>query len=238
MQLPMMDTPLDNLPLDQDKEIQVTLVIGAGHFGAKATKILAEKGVTPLWVVDSEQEKIVNIRHFPVQCINSDGVKFLVDNSKALSPESLIVPAVPLHLAFEWLKGSVKESKVIQQIRPPDVLKTILPNPIEGTEGSLLVSFAAGFICPDDCPEPPFCTVTGEKRDKPLFQLLEEVKVRNFGTHVIRSHQLAPGLGGYQFKELIQLRNAVENQDTAKWLLATSCRCHGVVTCFKVDPVS
>ena len=46
-------------------------------------------------------------------------------------------------------------------------------------------------------------------------------------TAVLRSHQLAPGVGGYRAAELLGLRDRLAAQG-GDWLLATACRCHGV----------
>ncbi|RLB12393.1 MAG: hypothetical protein DRG63_11710, partial [Deltaproteobacteria bacterium] len=79
-----------------------------------------------------------------------------------------------------------------------------------------------------------YCTVTGEKRDRPLYQLLRELPVAGFNIHVIRSRQLAPGLGGYAISELFGLCSKLRQMPDSKWLLATSCKCHGVLNGFMV----
>jgi hypothetical protein len=45
---------------------------------------------------------------------------------------------------------------------------------------------------------------------------------------ILRSHQLAPGVGGLAAKEMLELRQSVA-QTGGAWLMGTACRCHGVV---------
>jgi hypothetical protein len=45
---------------------------------------------------------------------------------------------------------------------------------------------------------------------------------------VIRSWQLAPGVGGYRVAQLRASLERIERQPT-KYLIATSCRCHAVI---------
>ena len=43
---------------------------------------------------------------------------------------------------------------------------------------------------------------------------------------VLRSIQLAPGVGGLPVHEMLQLKQEVGRLG-GEWLLATACRCHG-----------
>lgn len=100
---------------------------------------------------------------------------------------------------------------------------------MRGEEGQCFLSLA-DFRCPDDCPEPPkLCTVTGKPRGAPLFQRLAEMSPPGWRVAVLRSHQLAPGVGGCLASEMLELKQLVQAQG-GKWLVATACRCHGVVS--------
>ena len=97
-----------------------------------------------------------------------------------------------------------------------------------------MVSYA-DFRCPDDCPEPSdHCTVTGKKRGKPLYKLLGDIALPGFRVHVIRSRQLAPGIGGYSIGDLEGLRERVEGGGNSKWLVGTACKCHGIISAVEV----
>jgi hypothetical protein len=82
-------------------------------------------------------------------------------------------------------------------------------------------------MCPDDCPEGDFCMVTGEPRDEPLFRTLAKIAIPGFGIIVQRSFQVLPGIGGYPFADLRSLGQKIKQ---GPYVLATSCKCHGILT--------
>ncbi len=215
---------------------EAVFIIGAGHFGSRAARLLNQEKHESIFVLDTDQGSLSRIKGLGVRAIESDGISFLVENYHLLSSMNIIIPAVPVHLAYEWLKLSLKDSYEIKMIQVPKKILSSLPFSWPGSEGSLLVSYA-DFMCPDDCPEPEYCTVTGEKRDKPLYSLLEGLELPGFGIRVIRSRQLAPGLGGYTVSDLTGTAEMIKEGDQGRWLLATSCKCHGIVTAFEMDEI-
>ncbi len=215
------------------------LIIGAGHFGNKAVRILSETGLRlfPVLIIDKDENSLALIRGPSIEKILHDGIDFLVKNFHLLSPSNIIIPAVPLHLAFEWLKSYLDNICNIKQVKVPEGVRPLLPNTCKGNEGSLLISYA-DFHCPDNCPEPAdCCTVTGEKRGKPLHELLSRLDPLNYKIHIIKSRQLAPGLGGYKVDDLRELAIRVRNQGRGMWLVGTACRCHGTVSAMEVKPL-
>ena len=210
------------------------IIIGAGHFGKRAVDMLCARGNTRLWVVERDEKALADITATMVERVPADGVHFLADHADLLPPSTIIVPALPVHLAFEWLRKALKRNYRRSRIKVPAQIKSILPHTWEGSEGSLLVSYA-DFQCPDNCPEPAdHCTVTGKRRGKPMYKLLGDLALPGFRVHVIRSRQLAPGLGGYSFGELKRLLERVESGVDSKWLVGTACKCHGVVSALEV----
>jgi hypothetical protein len=104
--------------------------------------------------------------------------------------------------------------------------------------GALGNTYISRFICPDDCPEPEkLCTFTRRPREANMYEILDRVSVENFETIVVRSHQLAPGTGGYRPD---QLYRALESADSTEknLLICTACRCHGVVSALTSPKVS
>ncbi len=219
--------------LDEIKRGSI-IIIGAGHFGRRAVDILDRtlKGDKSIIVVDRVRSKIEDIESQRVICVEYDGIGFLIDHLRLINPDNMIVPAIPEHLAVEWLMRYMKEKEniIYKKTEIPDELREVLPYTWNGSEGSLLVSYA-DFRCPDDCPEPEgYCTVTGEKRDIPLYSRFKGIKIDGFTNYTIRSRQLAPGLGGYRAEELFRLRDAVMDGEVDRWLIGTSCKCHGIIT--------
>jgi len=210
-------------------------IIGAGHFGKRAARILSQKTNSPISVVDKDENRLLELKGFTAKKILGDGIDFLVGNFHILSPSNIIIPAIPVHLASEWLKKYLGNGFEVKQIQVPEGIKTFLPHTWPGSEGSLLVSYA-DFQCPDDCPEPKdYCTVTKKKRKTPLYDLLSQLKVLNFKVHIIRSRQLAPGLGGFRVDDLKRLSAEVRDEGTGRWLVGTACKCHGTVTALEIS---
>ena len=211
-------------------------IIGAGHFGNRAARILSQESDAPLFVVDVDENILSQVKGLPAKTIIYDGILFLVENYPVLNPLNTIVPAVPVHLAFEWLRCYLDRKFMIKKISVPEEIKPLLPYTWLGSEESLLVSYA-DFVCPDDCPEPEFCTVTGERRELPLHDLLSHLDLLDFRVHVIRSYQLAPGLGGYKVGDLKTAAEKLTRDEAGRWLLGTACKCHGILTALEIRSV-
>ena len=230
MDMPAHSDPYFAQPLPDD----AVLIVGAGHFGQRAVRMLSGRSKTPVYVVDKDRSHLSSVSDAVVEAIVDDGVRFLADNFSRLSPSNMIVPAVPVHLAFEWLTTYLSDAFRVKRIGVPEGIRASLPHTWLVEDGSLLVSYA-DFRCPDDCPEPAgYCTVTGEKRGKPLFQLLREIQVMNFAVHIIRSRQLAPGLGGYRVDILREMVTKIVSQKGENWIIGTACKCHGTLSAMEI----
>jgi hypothetical protein len=141
--------------------------------------------------------------------ISSFTIRVLVQNGSA----------IPVHVAYAWLCRQLAREGVVTQRAAPAILEQKVPNPLRAKTGTLYASFAT-FHCPDDCDE--------------LFDVVRKIEVEGYVTQVVRSHQLAPGVGGYQLSVLWQLLE--ESRSTAKDILvATACRCHGVIDALKYN---
>jgi hypothetical protein len=139
-----------------------------------------------------------------------------------------IIPAVPLHLAFEFILSQLKPWGAKRK-RIPHI--SGLPNPVIGKTGDLYTSLA-NFLCSEDCPEPSqYCTITKKRRPKPLYQLLSDLE-GTFESRVIRSQQLGPGMGGFRPKALLDLLEDIKRKKNSgqSILVSTASRCHGVTS--------
>jgi hypothetical protein len=102
---------------------------------------------------------------------------------------------------------------------------------MRGKTGDLYTSIA-DFLCPEDCPEPAqYCTVTKERRQKPLFQILKDLEGL-FESKVIRSKQLGLGVGGYLSEDLLKIVREIKKAGASDRLIliSTACRCHAVTS--------
>ena len=205
-------------------------IIGAGRFGSRAARILSGRG-SRVFLVDLNAERLSLLQSLPVRSIVYDGVRFLAENFARLQGNTLIVPSVPLHLAFEWLRLCLEGKRNVARTAVPAEIASSFPHFWPASEGSLLVSYA-DFACPENCPEPEFCTVTGEERNVPLYEILRNLAHPEFRTYAVRSRQLAPGLGGYLVKDLQEMADTVLRQGKGSVFLGTACKCHGILTAF------
>ncbi|MEW6374994.1 MAG: NAD-binding protein [Thermodesulfobacteriota bacterium] len=208
------------------------LIIGCGHFGSRAIKeLLRENPHSKITVIDKNEEPLQKVAHLPVKTIVCDGLLYLNQSLSEGRFVDYIIPAVPFHLAFEFLLSKLKPLGVKKGKVP---IFHGLPNPTMGKTGDLYTSLA-DFLCPEDCPEPPqYCTVTRRRREKPLYQILKDLQ-RPFESRVIISQPLAIGVGGFQPKELLVLLEDVEKQNDSHRLvlISTASRCHGVTSALK-----
>jgi len=152
------------------------------------------------------------------------------------APVDMIVPAIPIHVAGEWLKFNLSKNYNIHPVQIPESWLASLPNAMSGATGQVYVSHA-DFICPDNCPEPKtICTHTGRPRPTDLFRLLADLDLDGVNPIVVRSHQLLPGVGGILPSDLLEALTSARRNSHRTLMVATACRCHGVVDFLRLEP--
>jgi len=205
------------------------LIIGCGHFGSRAVETLLKKYPhLKIVVVDRHKKEFKKISRLSVETKVGDGVTYLKQFLSVSEKVDYIIPAVPFHLAFEFILSQLKPLGAKRREVPPLLG---LPNPMRGKTGDLYTSIA-DFLCPEDCPEPPrHCTVTREKRGKSLYKILEELR-GPFESKVIRSKQLGLGVGGYLPEDLLNMVREIKKAGVSNRLIliSTACRCHSVIS--------
>jgi hypothetical protein len=213
------------------------LIIGAGHFGSRAVKTLNKKYPdAALTVVDEDKGALNLLDGLLVERVCAEGASYLEARLDQENGPDWIIPAVPIHLAFEWVRRKLGRSRRVDVFPVPSELEDMLPNPKRGSEGQLFVSYA-DFRCPEHCTEPyDLCTWTGKPRKGLLYKTIQEIVFKDYRSIVVRSHQLAPGVGGYQPEALRKSLDAVSKANTPI-LYATACLCHGVVHAFRQEPI-
>ena len=203
-------------------------IIGAGQFGARA--VAAARRQIPavdITLVDRDANKL---RGWPlaVHTVYEDGVAFLTHRLSWDDFPAMIIPAVPIHIAYAWIRRTLRLQTEVLERPVPDFITDRLPNPIIGANGELFISHA-DTLCPPNCSESADrCTATGQQRPKDMFRLLGELDIDDYASVVVRSHQMAPGVGGYLSESLFAACTAVARSNGPA-LLATACRCHAVV---------
>jgi hypothetical protein len=205
------------------------LILGGGRFGRLALQRLSEQEPgAAFWVVDHDPKKLALIPENPaIRTVTATAAVFLADSLEAETVPQWIIPAIPRHVAFEWLWLQLPAGETWRQIPVPLVVGEDLPYVHRGAAGEVYLSLSTGR-CPDDCPEPAErCYLSGAERDYNLFDYLENISLQDYTSLVIRSRQLALGVGGYRPADLWQLRRQVLSLG-GKILISTACRCHGV----------
>ena len=205
------------------------LILGAGRFGRIAFDRLRKRWpLSRIIMVDCRRPADLNLDGVGVRFISAEAVDYLVALDEPAVAADWIVPAVPVHVAGQWVRRRLAESGQGTTLAIPSAVVSLVPHPMQGEDDQLYVS-NADFLCPDDCPEPEkICTVTGKPRPQVLYTFLAGLSIPGFTMVVVRSRQLAPGVGGYQ---PVDLQNALDRVRAAPGpvLLATACKCHGVI---------
>ena len=208
-------------------------ILGAGRFGLKAAKVLSrKKKKVKITVIEKNNELCRNIEMPDFKTVCMDGIEYLDKNLKSIDYPDWIIPAIPLHVAYEWVRLKIKDRYILKTIPVPEGVITSLPNVFKGKKYEIYMSIA-DFICPDNCPEPEeLCTYTGKQRPFTLYKKLESIKHDNFCSVVVRSRQLSPGIGGYSPGSLFHALDVIKTSPIPI-LLSTACRCHGVMHAFR-----
>ena len=203
-------------------------ILGAGRFGRLAAQRLKKRlPESEILVVDRREDRIGEISAATgISGVVDDALGFLCANGTP--DETWIVPAVPVHVAFEFALSELKMSGDAIRLHVPEAVDSQAPNPQRVPSGTVYTSFAT-FICPDFCSEPEeICTFTGKGRLGVLFDLLGKLHVPGHSVATIRSFQLAPGVGGYPGSSLKELVSRITRKP-GDYTIATACRCHGVI---------
>ncbi len=208
-------------------ETEIFYVAGAGRFGRQAISKLLLRPRAQVFVVErnssTAEELLTEIPSLEGRLVVADATVFLSSYIGRDDHDSAwIVPTIPLHLA----------AALISQLTGRGCLEwdeiPLLPHGFLGPNGELYSSLA-DFTCPEDCSQPPdHCYTTGEPREKSLVQILAEISCHDYPSLVLRSQQLAPGVGGFQVASIRKLLRQMNNDIPGPLVFSTACLCHGV----------
>lgn len=218
---------------DSNQRAQSMWLIGGGQFGKKAVqRLLRENPMIDITVVEKDPLQCRFFTGLSVACHNQDAVLFLTENLFQEDVPDWIIPMVPFHLAFEWIKQALSPELHFVPLSVSEEIMRQFPNASRGVTGRFYTSLA-DFICPDDCPAlDHVCTIRKKPRPYFLYEKIKTENVSGFHTIVIQSHQILPGIGGYRPAELYKAYHDIKNS-REPILLSTACKCHGVVDIFK-----
>lgn len=209
-----MSNALENSQVQGD-----VLVIGGGRFGRLAVRRLGKRVLAVV-----EPEPTPGLLAAGARVIEAEGVAEAARMLAVPEPPPWLAPMLPLHFLARWLERVVGPAKPLEL--PAETLPEAAHRVAFGQAWHLSL---ASFRCPDDCPEPAeHCQVSGKKRGEPMFSRLAGIRLPGALTAVLRSRQLAPGIGALATAELLDLARRVRERGGA-WVIGSACRCHGVV---------
>ena len=216
-------------------------IAGGGRFGSEAVKAAEAKGWRAL-VVDvdaaSKASKIARQADFVVGDAISLALALMLNG---IVPR-FFVPAIPGHFAGELVLQYLQhlgvspapEGSLAQRaanLLPSDVVLGVDPR-----RGLLIASYMpSGMLCKVPCPQPARCPVTGKLREMPMHQLLQTKLSSLARLYVLESILLAPMVGGFRGEQLVRgLKDLSGAQRGVHVAVATSCKCHAIVSFFTV----
>ncbi len=213
-------------------------IIGAGKFGKRAARVVRQQMPdADLTILDQNPDVCRKLKTKGFFTVCMDGIDFLTERLVDKESVDWIVPAAPIHVAFEWIKARISAPFRLIPIKIPHQLAGSLPNAIRGDSGELYVG-NADFICPANCPEPSdLCTHTGLPRPRILHRAISGVRYRHFHSVVIISRQMYPGVGGYSGRDLLSAFKEVVGAK-GPLFFSTACRCHGVMHGLKIERIT
>ncbi len=214
------------------------LILGAGRFGRLAfERLQRRRPKAAITMVDRERPADLILDGAGARFIAAEAGTYLAAMKDLDAGTDWIVPAVPVHVAGRWVGLKLAPEGRGRPLAIPEALLSRVPNPMRGAQGQLYVS-NADFWCPDDCPEPEaLCTVTGKPRPQVMYTHLARLAIPGFTPVVVRSRQLAPGVGGFRPADLHDALARVRAA-SGPVLLATACKCHGVIEALDARPAN
>jgi hypothetical protein len=208
-------------------------IIGAGRFGKNAVSAMKKRyPESAITVVDHCPKACEAIAEPCLTTVCMDGVSYLNNYLKDIDAPDWVIPVIPVHLAYAWIRFKLLPDISVVPVDVPDNICSSLPNVFPGKPGEIFVSNAT-FVCPENCSEPrDICTHTRLPRKQSLYQAIGALSCNGFLNLVIQSEQLAPGIGGIRPDALFNAHGSVR-RFSGPILLSTACRCHGVVQAFR-----
>lgn len=211
-------------------------ILGAGQFGEiAAVRLRLKYPEATLIVVDKDPSALREVETVATAAVLGEGVAYLAQHLEGCGPPDWIVPAIPVHVAFEWIGLRLAAAYRIEKLTVPESVTHNLGQVVTGAGGSVYTSLA-DFTCPGNCPEPAdLCFVTGKPRPVDLHGELAAVDPRRMTPVIVRSRQMSAGVGGYLPGDLFEALRQVE-ACPGPVLLGTACRCHSVLDAFRLIP--
>jgi hypothetical protein len=216
------------------ERIRAVWIIGGGKFGRRAAETIGgADSVADILIVEKDPSRCRTLKNRGLHVVEADGIAFLKSRLGGPLQTQWIVAAAPIHVAYEWVRACLSDRVRIEPAAMPAGITGLLPNAVPGAQGQWYAT-NADFICPPDCTESGrICSFTGRKRPRSMHAFIRSLPAPGVKILVVRSYQLAAGVGGLRPHDLLQTLCQIESSQTPV-LLATACKCHAVLNSFKI----
>lgn len=210
------------------------IIVGGGKYGCHAIEYLRQKRKS--FVVVDINPDCLAVKRFGLktfqkasqeeeQFIQGDLIKVL-ELIDALEPE-YVFPTAPVHIAADMAKAKFALTPWTEAISgiTPNLPQTVI---LQAGKGKLIVSFNRDNNCLDECAMPEVCPTSRIRKPCTMTKLMKFASPEAF---ILISHSMAPGMGALKGSELQEFFDWAKTKD--KFVVGTSCDCHGVFSAFK-----
>jgi len=210
------------------------IIIGGGKYGCYAIEYLRQKQKSFI-VVDTDPNCLA-AKRFKLKVsehIAPEGAFFVhgdlptaLELIETLKPE-YVFPTAPVHIAADLAKIKFNLKPWSEAINP------ILPKLPEAVvlyagRGKLIVSFNRDHDCIDHCTMPQTCPSSQIKKPCTMTELMRFASPEAF---ILISYSMAPGMGALKGSELLDFFDWAKTKE--KFIVATTCDCHGVLNAYR-----
>ena len=235
------------------KEGDLLVCLGGGYFGAKAARLGKECKARTI-IIDTNPDcaarEIVDIVLTGQETIEAGQVSLIVGDAMEILFSILegevpqwIIPAVPGNslgkLVKSWL--TAKGLKVASGGGLLSEVLAGLPHRLvlsaDEESGTLITSYMMeGKMCKEGCSQPRICPVIKRKKPAPMYELLEFSAAEVVDCYKIFVSREFDGVGGVPGAVVKKtLRYLARLTPPYSLAIGTSCRCHGILSLFKVE---
>lgn len=238
---------------------KIAFVAGGGKYGSGALTYFMKEPDWNVIICDEDREcqasklvrTIVELKalgnpskiRYPLMMVGDAAEALIRFFADGIVPE-IIVPCVPVHFAAKVLTGYLASLGLSVQPDARSLTIGFERVPLEEAEFALSENDALALAskmpfnmrCASGCSQPERCPVTGRPLAKAMYELITAT-LNNTGADIVkvlRSHLLAPNIGGFSGKELRQTVDLCIGKKPCTLALATSCSCHAVANVFKI----
>ena len=210
------------------------IIAGGGKYGCCAVEFLRKKGKS--FVVVDVNPDCLAVKKFGLKSTShadsegehfvQGGLKTVLDLVERLKPE-FVFPTAPVHIAADLAKIKFDLFPWTEGINPvlPNLPQSVV---LQAGKGNLIVSFNRDSHCVEKCSMPRLCPSSGITKPCTMIELVRFASPEAF---VLISHSMAPGMGALKCSELLEFFEWAKTKK--KFMVATACDCHGVLTAFQ-----